>query len=224
MSNRIYYSASTGGFYNDRMHGLRLLTVVDPDWLRPMRFVPDMSAEPATIEVPDPNWQRPTIEVQGEDGTTSLISDPDAQPAMCVVMDPNWQRPMIEEPDPDAEPDLIEVDNPDCKLPLDAVEITAEEHAALLDEQANGKVISAGVDGKPVALDPPAPTAEELWARVRRQRDALLSACDWTQMSDAPLAAEVKAAWTAYRQALRDIPETQTDPANIVWPAAPGSI
>lgn len=220
----LFFSAQTGGFYDEALHGARMIKVADPDWTRPMRSVPDMSAEPATIEVPDPNWQRPTIEVEGEDGTTSLIPDADAQPAMCVVMDPNWQRPTIDEPDLDAEPDLIEVENPDCKLPIDAVEITAEEHAALLEAQATGKVISADVDGKPVALDPPAPTPEELWALVSRQRDSLLSACDWTQMSDAPLAVEVKAAWTAYRQALRDIPETQTDPANIVWPAAPGSI
>jgi hypothetical protein len=27
-----------------------------------------------------------------------------------------------------------------------------------------------------------------------------------------------KAEWAAYRQALRDLPQTQTDPFNIVWP------
>ena len=64
-------------------------------------------------------------------------------------------------------------------------------------------------------------TSDELWAPVRAERDARLAICDWTQLADAPLTAEVKAAWATYRQALRDLPETQSDPANVVWPAAP---
>ncbi len=48
--------------------------------------------------------------------------------------------------------------NPDCKIPPDAVEITAEAHAALLAGQAAGKVIAADALGKPVLQDRPAPT------------------------------------------------------------------
>ncbi len=44
-----------------------------------------------------------------------------------------------------------------------------------------------------------------LAARMRYQRDLLLAASDWTQMPDAPVD---KAAWAAYRQALRDFPAT----------------
>lgn len=47
-------------------------------------------------------------------------------------------------------------------IPTDAVEITNEEHAALLDAQSNGKVIQADKNGNPVAVDPPPPTQEEL--------------------------------------------------------------
>lgn len=47
-------------------------------------------------------------------------------------------------------------------IPADALEITAEEHAALLEAQSLGKVIVPDPDGRPVAVDPPAPTAEEL--------------------------------------------------------------
>jgi hypothetical protein len=54
---------------------------------------------------------------------------------------------------------------------------------------------------------------------VRKQRDELLSTCDWTQLPDVP--DETKAAWTAYRQALRDLPEQPGFPDSVDWPALP---
>jgi hypothetical protein len=60
--------------------------------------------------------------------------------------------------------------------------------------------------------------ADEAWRYIRKQRDKLLAACDWTQVPDAPVD---QAAWAAYRQALRDLPENTTDPANPVWPSKP---
>lgn len=62
---------------------------------------------------------------------------------------------------------------------------------------------------------------ERLWAELRARRDAKLAACDFTQVLDAPLSAEKKAAWAAYRQALRNLPQTTIDPALPVWPAEP---
>jgi hypothetical protein len=54
---------------------------------------------------------------------------------------------------------------------------------------------------------------------LRRERDGLLAASDWTQAADAPVDAK---AWAAYRQALRDLPETITDPtADVAWPEPP---
>jgi hypothetical protein len=53
------------------------------------------------------------------------------------------------------------------------------------------------------------------WIRVRTQRNALIAACDWTQLPDVPVD---KAAWGAYRTALRNV-TTQTLP--VVWPVAP---
>ena len=41
---------------------------------------------------------------------------------------------------------------------------------------------------------------------MRRQRDRLLTASDWTQLSDNGLSDEQRAAWAEYRQALRDAP------------------
>jgi len=57
------------------------------------------------------------------------------------------------------------------------------------------------------------------WAQVKRGRNALLAQSDWTQLPDVPLTTQ--AAWAAYRQALRDVPN-QPDPLHIVWPVAPG--
>lgn len=55
-------------------------------------------------------------------------------------------------------------------------------------------------------------------ASLRTERDARLSATDWTQLADQPEAISSK--WQGYRQALRDLPET-VDPLNVEWPAKP---
>lgn len=62
-------------------------------------------------------------------------------------------------------------------------------------------------------------TPETQWFVVRTERNALLSASDWTQLPDVPLA--TKESWAIYRQSLREITE-QPDPFNIVWPVPPG--
>lgn len=61
----------------------------------------------------------------------------------------------------------------------------------------------------------------ERWEEVRTDRDRRISATDWTQMPDAPLTAEQKAAFADYRQTLRDIPQTYSDPDLVEWPAVP---
>ena len=55
-------------------------------------------------------------------------------------------------------------------------------------------------------------------ADVRRERNERLSASDWTQVADAPVD---QAAWAAYRQALRDLPQTYSGDGPIPWPVAP---
>lgn len=57
-----------------------------------------------------------------------------------------------------------------------------------------------------------------LTARMRHQRDRLLAASDWTQHFDAPVD---RAAWAAYRQALRDFPATWTPGPEANFPEAP---
>jgi hypothetical protein len=67
------------------------------------------------------------------------------------------------------------------------------------------------------------PTQEEVAAKtandVRGKRNLLLSISDWTQVSDVP--EQTKEKWTQYRQALRDLPEQQGFPFDVVWPTSP---
>jgi len=82
---------------------------------------------------------------------------------------------------------------------------------------------SDGVAPTKKTLDAAWPQVESdrKWGQVRAERDRLLAASDWSQMPDNALDAPTIAAWAAYRQELRDVPQTQDDPDSIVWPEAP---
>jgi hypothetical protein len=60
-----------------------------------------------------------------------------------------------------------------------------------------------------------------LYGDIRHQRNQLLVASDWTQFRDSPLTTEKQDEWAAYRQSLRDLPSTVTDPTNVTWPTPP---
>lgn len=108
------------------------------------------------------------------------------------------------------------------EAPADAVEVTAERHAELMDAQAGGLCIVPGEDGAPIAAEQPAPSAELAMQLLRDKRARLLRQSDFTQMPDAPLSDEQREAWRVYRQALRDLPEQFADnPASAVWPQSP---
>jgi hypothetical protein len=55
-------------------------------------------------------------------------------------------------------------------------------------------------------------------AEIRTERNFKLAATDWTQLPDVP--ADVTA-WTAYRQALRDVTAQETFPWSVQWPTTP---
>ena len=59
---------------------------------------------------------------------------------------------------------------------------------------------------------------EWLLERMRLHRDALLVESDWAMLSDTPTD---KTAWAAYRQALRDFPETWTPAPIVQFPERP---
>ena len=59
---------------------------------------------------------------------------------------------------------------------------------------------------------------EYRWERIRFWRDKLLKDTDLKMIEDAPWD---KTAWATYRQQLRDLPSTVSDPAKIVFPELP---
>jgi len=63
-----------------------------------------------------------------------------------------------------------------ANIPTDAVEITREEHAALLAGQAAGRIIAADAKGRPVLIDPPPPTPEEIRRQIAAAIDAHVEA------------------------------------------------
>tara|TARA_Y100000310_G_C20515154_1_gene730830 strand:+ start:525 stop:902 length:378 start_codon:yes stop_codon:yes gene_type:complete len=47
---------------------------------------------------------------------------------------------------------------------------------------------------------------------IRKERNALLLKSDFSQGADSPMDATTKSQWATYRQALRDLPATVSDP------------
>lgn len=83
----------------------------------------------------------------------------------------------------------------------------------------NGWVLVEGpIPPEPEPVPPPPEPEPDYAALARAERNARLSASDWTQLADAPVD---KIAWAAYRQALRDVPQQEGFPTSVVWPVEP---
>ncbi len=140
-----YYSQQTRGFYNAEIHGSRLISIPDPEWVRPTHDVVLMPREFVIID--------------GE----RVVNDTDGPITIPDV------------PDYSVGPPLVEVANQDCKIPADAVEITEEYHQELLAGAAQSKRIEPDQSGYPVLVDTPEPTREEVvdkaWLAIKAERD-----------------------------------------------------
>lgn len=86
----------------------------------------------------------------------------------------------------------------------------------LIDPETANIILNEGII---TLVSDPIKVFEKAMKLVRKQRDVLLTECDWTQLSDAPL--QNKAEWAVYRQTLRDLPANTTDPENVIWPTPP---
>lgn len=64
-------------------------------------------------------------------------------------------------------------------IPADVVEITAEQHAELLAGQAAGLVISADTEGRPILIDHPPMTEEQIRVAEIAQDKKYLSDTDY---------------------------------------------
>ena len=67
-----------------------------------------------------------------------------------------------------------------------------------------------------------AATSTLTWDNIRTKRDNILQSTDWTMTTGATVD---QAQWAAYRQNLRDIPQTYKDknPDDVVWPTQPST-
>ena len=78
-----------------------------------------------------------------------------------------------------------------------------------------GKVYNVKVES--TTSDEQTAFINQQWAHIRLERDRKLQKTDWRASSDLTLSD----AWKNYRNELRQIPQTQTDPDNITWPTEP---
>ena len=58
---------------------------------------------------------------------------------------------------------------------------------------------------------------ENAWSDLRTKRTQLLTETDYLALSDVTLSEDMR----TYRQALRDLPDNTSDPANPTWPVKP---
>ena len=196
----MYFSAQGVGFYFDEFHGARRINIADPAWIRPTRDVVVQPGESVWV------------------GDELLTNNGDEPITLTDV------------PDMEAAPEMLEVNNPDCLIPADAVEIPRELYTALLDGQSAGRVITSDADGYPVLVDPPPPSPEYLAAIERAWRDGQLAATDGVvarhrdELEAAGVTTLTPEQYTelqAYRRQLRDWPQTGEFPMLDHRPTAP---
>jgi hypothetical protein len=118
-------------------------------------------------------------------------------------------------------------DNPNTSFPTYITEATlanysvfpvTEVAAPVVDPltQRHEQTTPAQVDGKWTQVWQVIGLPEDqAAANVRAERDRRLADTDWTQVLDAPVD---RTAWAAYRQQLRNVPQQESFPFNVVWP------
>ena len=62
---------------------------------------------------------------------------------------------------------------------------------------------------------------ERVKASLRPERNRLLTSSDWTQLNDSPLSEDKIAAWSAYRQELRDLTDEIDENGEVDFPEKP---
>lgn len=91
-------------------------------------------------------------------------------------------------------------------------QVIATDHTGNIGDTWNGSSYDAPVI-------PDTRTDEQKWSEIRLLRNELLAKTDWTQARDVTLSND--SSWQTYRQQLRDIPTSTSNPDEIVWPTKP---
>jgi hypothetical protein len=106
------------------------------------------------------------------------------------------------------------------EIPNERIENLGIFEQAITDFNNEKKILQDELDAIEAARD--------YWEELRVLRNERLSDCDWTQISDVPFTEEQKISWKNYRQLLRDLPESITEPKQLVlnstdsnWPVKP---
>ena len=117
--------------------------------------------------------------------------------------------------------------NPIYKLLKD--EITGKDYGVIKMEgtvQMNIPFVEDNTDYQEYLEWAKTNTAEDpdglTWNDIRSKRDGILQSTDWTMTTGATVD---QAQWAAYRQVIRDIPQTYKDktPDDVVWPTPPST-
>lgn len=178
-----FYSPSAdqgrGGWYDEGRHGACEIAVIDEPKQREALKRAAAKDEADYIAA-----------VEANDDPNLIINPADHQ---------KRQRRII------ANPIMQIIANPDCMIPNDAIEVSAEDYAALMEAQSAGQMIVVGDRGIPQAIDRPV-TNDQILATLRRKRNAALRDSDWTELPRVRLTAKDRKAWEDYRDALKDLP------------------
>lgn len=89
-------------------------------------------------------------------------------------------------------------------------QVIATDHTGNIGDTWNGSSYDAPVI-------PDNRTDEEKWFDIREKRNELLAETDFYALSDVTMTTEM----SNYRQALRDLPSTQSNPDDVVFPTKP---
>jgi len=65
------------------------------------------------------------------------------------------------------------------------------------------------------------PDTATKWQMIKHHAINLLTQCDWTQLPDSGLTLSQQVEWMEYRQTLKELDTTYTNPDDVVFPDAP---
>lgn len=115
-------------------------------------------------------------------------------------------------------------------LPSDIVLISTGDHARLLGEISEGRVLDVDSEGYPRTTEPAGPDIEQLAQLARQRRDAGIASVQWLiERHRGELSLQLSTTLTdedyllvhQYVQDLRDVPEQDGFPLTIEWPTLP---